>query len=66
MNLNNYKKTFLDYLKSKIAVKEPENLYLPIQYIINLGGKRLRPILTLLACDAFKGNYKDEDYLFTW
>jgi geranylgeranyl diphosphate synthase, type II len=36
--------------------RTPENLYDPIRYIISLGGKRLRPILTLMACEAMGSN----------
>lgn len=32
---------------------KPKNLYEPIQYTMELGGKRLRPALCLLACDLF-------------
>ncbi len=31
----------------------PKELYEPINYMMSLGGKRLRPILTLMACDLF-------------
>ncbi|GAB1449940.1 MAG: polyprenyl synthetase family protein [Bacteroidia bacterium] len=31
----------------------PDELYAPIRYMMSLGGKRLRPILTLMACDLF-------------
>lgn len=31
-------------------------LYGPMNYIINHGGKRLRPIMTLMACDLFGGD----------
>lgn len=31
----------------------PENLYEPIRYIINLGGKRIRPALVLMGCNIF-------------
>lgn len=59
MNIvDTYKDNFLDYLNSSITIKEPENLYKPIYYILQLGGKRLRPILTLLTCDLFGGNSK--------
>ncbi|WP_372744224.1 polyprenyl synthetase family protein [Lutibacter sp.] len=59
MNIvDTYKDNFLDYLNSSITIKEPENLYKPIHYILQLGGKRLRPILTLLTCDLFGGNSK--------
>ncbi|HWV71217.1 MAG TPA: polyprenyl synthetase family protein [Pseudosphingobacterium sp.] len=32
---------------------EPSNLYDPIRYFLSIGGKRLRPVLTLLATDLF-------------
>ena len=34
---------------------EPKELYDPINYILQLGGKRLRPALVCIACDAFGG-----------
>lgn len=56
MGINEYKALFLEHLKERIKTKEPINLYKPITYIINLGGKRLRPILTLMSCDLFGGD----------
>ena len=41
------------HLGAKIKIKEPVNLYEPFTYILNLGGKRLRPILTLMTADLF-------------
>lgn len=38
--------------------KEPQSLYEPIQYLMNLGGKRLRPMLTLLAYSLYKNDYR--------
>ena len=35
---------------------EPRDLYEPIRYMISLGGKRMRPVLTLMGCDLFKGD----------
>jgi len=35
---------------------EPSNLYDPIRYILDLGGKRFRPVLTLLSCGLFDEN----------
>ena len=35
---------------------QPAGLYEPIAYTMALGGKRLRPVLTLMTCDAFSGN----------
>lgn len=36
--------------------KEPPELYDPIIYVMSQGGKRLRPMFTLLACDMFGGD----------
>ncbi len=36
----------------------PQNLYDPINYMLSLGGKRLRPVLTLMATDLFGGEIK--------
>ena len=36
--------------------KQPERLYNPIAYTMALGGKRLRPVLTLLTCEAMGGD----------
>ncbi|WP_298286692.1 polyprenyl synthetase family protein [uncultured Lutibacter sp.] len=55
--IETYREEFLTYLHKINTVKEPVNLYEPINYILNIGGKRLRPILTLLTCDIFGGNY---------
>lgn len=35
---------------------QPAELYEPIIYTLQLGGKRMRPVLLLLACDMFGGN----------
>ncbi|MGC9151792.1 MAG: polyprenyl synthetase family protein [Microbacter sp.] len=32
---------------------QPADLYLPVQYVLSLSGKRLRPVLTLMACNLF-------------
>jgi len=34
--------------------RSPEELYEPIRYILSLGGKRLRPVLTLLSYGLYK------------
>lgn len=39
--------------------KQPVELYEPINYILSLGGKRLRPALCLLACDLVGGAVED-------
>ena len=51
-------KNYTDYIEKKILEidlpKKPNNLYEPIRYFLNLGGKRIRPILTLLAAELFE------------
>ncbi|PCJ27620.1 MAG: isoprenyl synthetase [Flavobacteriales bacterium] len=50
-----------DSLKNIVLKKEPATLYEPITYMLNLGGKRIRPALLMLANNLFGG--KDEDAL---
>lgn len=57
--IETYKEDFVGYLKEKISVKEPANLYEPIHYILQIGGKRLRPVLTLMTCEIFNGQVKE-------
>ncbi|HEA20419.1 hypothetical protein LCGC14_2700470 [marine sediment metagenome] len=54
-----YRSAFISYLKENSQVREPVNLYEPITYILNLGGKRLRPVLTLLATEIFNKDFKE-------
>ncbi len=35
---------------------EPEGLYAPVSYTLSLGGKRLRPVLALMACGIYGGD----------
>ena len=58
-SIENYRSEFASYLEEMTHIKEPENLYAPITYILGLGGKRLRPVLTLLTSELFGSNYKE-------
>ncbi|MDG1508606.1 MAG: polyprenyl synthetase family protein [Flavobacteriaceae bacterium] len=58
MDLTSYQKEFQQYLDKKEWIREPKNLYEPIDYIIQLSGKRIRPILTLMAADILSDDYK--------
>ncbi|WP_248724312.1 polyprenyl synthetase family protein [Seonamhaeicola sp. ML3] len=62
LSIEKYQEAFLSFLnaytKSSVA-KEPKGLYEPIAYILNLGGKRLRPVLTLMTADIFGGHHKE-------
>lgn len=48
-----YHKIFSDYIDNQSINKNPKTLYEPIEYILSLGGKRIRPTLTLMGCDVF-------------
>jgi geranylgeranyl diphosphate synthase type II len=56
--IDEYQIQFLHYLENQNFDKEPKNLYQPIDYIVQLGGKRMRPILTLMTADIFDVDYK--------
>ncbi|MBO0320778.1 polyprenyl synthetase family protein [Muricauda sp. CAU 1633] len=51
--IDQYRSSFVSYLEEKIKFAEPKHLYEPIQYILGLGGKRMRPILTLMTAELF-------------
>ena len=44
---------FTDRLHATFTDKQPRGLYAPIDYILNLGGKRIRPVVALLAAGMF-------------
>ena len=58
LTVNQYREVFVEYLKKFPINREPSNLYDPVSYILTLKGKRLRPILTLMAADIFSNSYK--------
>lgn len=45
-------------IRKKKFGREPRSLYEPIEYLMALGGKRLRPMLTLLSYSLFRNNVK--------
>jgi geranylgeranyl diphosphate synthase type II len=54
-NIEADQKSCISYLEDFAIDKEPKNLYTPINYILPLGGKRLRPVLTLITAEVFGG-----------
>ncbi|MCH2035074.1 MAG: polyprenyl synthetase family protein [Tenacibaculum sp.] len=58
MDLTKYFQSFISYLEAQDFNREPKNLYEPVDYILQLGGKRLRPLLTLIACDVVSNSYE--------
>jgi len=51
------KKEIKDFCKNLPG--DPKELYEPMQYMLSLGGKHIRPSLLLLTCKMFKGQVKD-------
>jgi len=51
-------KQLQDYYQSKLEeiafTRSPQSLYEPIKYVLSMGGKRLRPVLMLMAYNLFK------------
>ena len=58
-SVSKYQSLFNDYLETNKQKPSPHGLYAPIEYILSLGGKRLRPLLALMATEAF-GNKPEE------
>ena len=56
--ITSYQTTFLDYLSLQFKEEKPAGLYNPMRYILELGGKRIRPVLALIAADAVGGDIK--------
>lgn len=47
---------FIDNLQ---YTRKPESLYEPVKYALSMGGKRIRPVLMMLAYNLFKDNPQD-------
>lgn len=54
--------TYLAWIEEEIRKQEfgkrPRSLYDPLRYIMKLGGKRIRPLLTLLSYSLFKSDVR--------
>lgn len=50
---------FNEFLEKQDFSRKPAELYDPIDYTLSLGGKRIRPVMALLATDCFGGNTED-------
>ncbi len=59
MKLATLQGIFNDYLVKEDIINHPKELYEPIQYIMQLGGKRIRPALTLLSYSMFKDDIEE-------
>jgi geranylgeranyl diphosphate synthase, type II len=52
-NLEQYTRFIEEKIASLNLEEEPKNLYDPLRYFLSLGGKRMRPILTLISGELF-------------
>ncbi len=57
--MTEYIKIFEDYLKKELKYIKPENLYNPVKYLLESGGKRLRPIIALTVSELLGGKIFD-------
>jgi len=55
-NLKHLSALYADYLAKNTFIGNPETLYAPMNYIMGLGGKRVRPLLAILGAEACGGN----------
>ena len=53
LTFDNARKILDNELKDILYNQQPKELYEPIRYMLSLGGKRIRPALTLLSCNLF-------------
>ena len=57
--IEKYSKLLEKEIEKQKYGKQPDSLYEPIRYLMALGGKRLRPMLTLLAYSLYKENARE-------
>ena len=57
--LNHLKELVNERINQVVGKKQPRSLYRPIQYFLEAGGKRIRPILLILSCQAVGGRLED-------
>ena len=57
--MSDYYQIVTEALSSIDLKREPQGLYAPISYALETGGKRMRPVLALIASDMFGGNRQD-------
>lgn len=56
--ISKYQEFVEDALKEFNLPAEPNQLYSPLTYFLAIGGKRMRPVLALMAAEMFSSDYK--------
>jgi geranylgeranyl diphosphate synthase, type II len=62
---DHYKHLVEHSLSGFVREEAPQSLYGPLKYVLEGGGKRIRPVLMLLSCEAVGGNPKKAVYAGT-
>ena len=57
---NEFKELVERSLKGILHPEGPSELYAPVSYCLSVGGKRIRPVLALLACNMFTDHVTDK------
>ena len=55
-SFKDYNRMLEEELKKVSLGSKPDTLYDPVKYILDIGGKRVRPVLALMACSSFGSN----------
>jgi geranylgeranyl diphosphate synthase type II len=55
-SFKDYNRMLEEGLKKVSLGSKPDTLYDPVKYILDIGGKRVRPALALMACSSFGSN----------
>ena len=53
IDFSRYQDLFTAFLEKNSFAREPYSLYEPADYLLSLGGKRLRPVFAILGCDLY-------------
>lgn len=61
-HLDRYREEVSSFIDDVQLSKSPKELYQPIDYILKIGGKRLRPVLTLFSAEVFGSSSKEAIY----
>ena len=56
--IQKYHDAIEQYIQTSLPGGPPLSLYQPIQYLMSIGGKRIRPALTLLACEMYSQSHQ--------
>ena len=57
--IEQYQITINEFIAANKFSKFPQELYEPLDYIMALGGKRMRPVMVMMACDLMNGKMEE-------